>query len=139
MDAVIYFYQYAIFFYAICLTVIYLVLGILGYLNILREKTRYTLKEEHLLNLSPKKAPGNSVVAGAYNEEVIIINSVNSLLSLNYPNFEVVIVNDGSVDKTLDLLINHFHLEEIPFPYVQNIRCRPVKRIFRSTNRAYSR
>ncbi|SDW73228.1 glycosyltransferase family 2 protein [Aequorivita viscosa] len=139
MDTVIYFYQYAIFFYAICLTVIYLVLGILGYLNILREKTRYTLKEEHLLNLSPKKAPGISVVAGAYNEEVIIIDSVNSLLSLNYPNFEVVIVNDGSVDKTLDLLINHFHLEEIPFPYVQNIRCRPVKRIFRSTNRAYSR
>lgn len=139
MDTIIFFYQYLIFFYAIFLTFVYITLGLLGYFNILKEKHRYTIKEEHLLNLTPNKAPGISVVAGAFNEEVIIIDSVNSLLSLNYPNFEVVVVNDGSVDKTLDLLKEHFFLEEIPFPYVESIRCRPVKKIYRSTNSAYSR
>jgi glycosyltransferase involved in cell wall biosynthesis len=48
----------------------------------------------------PERAPTISIVAPAFNEEVIVIDNVNSLLSLNYPNFEVIIVNDGSKDKT---------------------------------------
>ncbi len=38
---------------------------------------------------------------------------------MNYPNFEVIIVNDGSKDKTLDLLIENFDLEETAFPYIE--------------------
>ena len=51
-------------------------------------------------------APGISMITGAYNESVTIIDNVHSLLSINYHKFElVVVVNDGSSDDTLDKLI----------------------------------
>ena len=82
-------------------------------------------------------APGVSVVAGAYNEEKTIVDNVQSLLQMDYPNFEVVIVNDGSKDKTLELLIENFDLEETPYEYVQRIHCKPFKRLFRSSNEKF--
>lgn len=139
MEIVVYIYQYLVYFYACSITLIYLILAVLGYFNIKRNKAKYTIKEEQKLKDHPEIAPAISVVAPAYNEEVIIIENVNSLLSLDYPNFEVIIVNDGSKDKTLELLISDFELIEIPFPYIEKVRCRPVKRVFRSKNSKYHR
>ncbi|MCL2327661.1 MAG: glycosyltransferase [Bacteroidetes bacterium] len=139
VDNIVYGYQYLIFFYALMMTIIYIALTILGYYNIYQTKTRYTEKEQELLNLLPSKVPGISVVAPAYNEEVIIIDNVNSLLGLHYPKFEVIIVNDGSKDSTLDLLIEKFELEAVPFPYIGKTRCRPVKRILKSKNPKYDK
>ena len=55
--------------------------------------------------------PGISIIAPAYNEEKSIIDSVTSLLNLKYPQYEVIVVNDGSKDRTLETLIKHFKLE----------------------------
>jgi cellulose synthase/poly-beta-1,6-N-acetylglucosamine synthase-like glycosyltransferase len=52
-----------------------------------------------------------SILAPAYNEEATIVESVRSLLALHYPNFEVVVINDGSKDRTLAVLIEAFGLE----------------------------
>ncbi|RYM36061.1 glycosyltransferase family 2 protein [Brumimicrobium glaciale] len=139
MEGVALVYQYLIFFYSFLMTVIYISLAILGYINIVRNKRKYTEKEEEDLKMLPEIAPGISVVAPAFNEEVIIIENVRSLLNLDYPNFEVVIVNDGSKDKTLELLIEEFELIEIPFPYIQKVICQPVKKIFRSKNEKFRR
>ena len=43
-----------------------------------------------------------SIIVPAFNEEAGIVHSIRSLLSINYPTFEIVIVNDGSTDGTLD-------------------------------------
>lgn len=139
MDLIVQFYQYVIYFYALSITVIYITLAILGFFNIRRKKARYTKKEEALFNLYPEMAPPISIVAPAYNEEVIIIDNVTSLLNLDYPNFEVVVVNDGSKDKTLELLIEKFQLQEVPLDYTYKVPCRPVKRIFKSTNLEFKR
>ena len=45
--------------------------------------------------------PGVSVIAPAYNEQTTIVESMRSLLLFNYPQFEVICVNDGSKDETL--------------------------------------
>ena len=55
--------------------------------------------------------PSISIIAPAYNEEKSIIESVTSLLNLKYPSYEVIVVNDGSKDRTIDVLIEHFKLE----------------------------
>ncbi|TDG36601.1 glycosyltransferase family 2 protein [Pedobacter changchengzhani] len=133
------FYQYAIYFYATAITIIYFTLAIFAYFNILKNKLKYTEKEERIFLKYPETAPGISVVAPAFNEEVIIIDSVNTLLGLNYPNFEIVIVNDGSKDSTLQLLIDNFQLEEVPFAYMEKVPCKPVKRILKSTNSEFSK
>src|SRR5690606_26699628 len=101
MEAFFVFYQYVIYFYATTITLIYCTLALLAYFNIIRSKQNYSDKEERILKKHPELAPGISIVAPAFNEEVIIIDNVSTLLNLDYPNFEVVIVNDGSKDKTL--------------------------------------
>ena len=139
MDSILHFYQYTIYFYTLALTAFYLFLMISSYFMIERIKVRYTKTEADLLLDLPEIAPPISIVAPAYNEEVIIIDNVNSLLSMNYPNFEVIIVNDGSKDKTLDLLIENFDLEETAFPYIEKVRCRPVKSVYKSVNPKFKR
>lgn len=135
----IYFFTYLIYFYATSIVLIYVILMVMSYYKTLRYRFRYTEREENYLRDFPEEAPGISIVAAAYNEEIIISDSVNSLLNLNYPTFEVVIVNDGSQDKTLDILIHDFELEEVPYYYSYKVYCRPVKRIFRSRNPMYNK
>lgn len=134
-----YFYSYLIYFYATILALIYLCLMVMSYYNTIRYKYRYTKREEEYLNEFPDAAPGISIVAPAFNEEVIIYDSVSSLLNLDYPNFEVIIVNDGSKDSTLGILIREFELEEVPYYYIYKIACKPVKRVLRSRNPLYNR
>jgi cellulose synthase/poly-beta-1,6-N-acetylglucosamine synthase-like glycosyltransferase len=55
--------------------------------------------------------PGVSVIMPAYNEESVIVHTTISALAQEYPRIEVVVVNDGSKDATLQVLIKHFDLE----------------------------
>lgn len=134
-----YFFTYLIYFYATSLAIIYLSLMVMSYIKTVRYRYLYTEREEYYLREFHEEAPGISIVAPAFNEEVIIYDSVSSLLSLNYPNFEVIIVNDGSKDKTLEILIKEFELEEVPYYYSYKVYCQPVKRILRSRNPLYNK
>ncbi|HHO56042.1 MAG TPA: glycosyltransferase family 2 protein, partial [Trueperaceae bacterium] len=51
-----------------------------------------------------------SILVPAYNEEATIVTSLHSFLSLHYPDFEIVAINDGSSDKTIDIIIEEFDL-----------------------------
>jgi cellulose synthase/poly-beta-1,6-N-acetylglucosamine synthase-like glycosyltransferase len=57
--------------------------------------------------------PGVSVLLPAFNEEAGIVDSVRSLLALRYPRFEIIVVNDGSTDRTLAALTDAFDLAPI--------------------------
>ena len=74
-----------------------------------------------------------SVVVPAYNESASIITSVKAMLQLEYPQYELVVVNDGSTDDTLDKLIDAFDLQEFPEAYRARVESKPVRKIFRST------
>ncbi len=54
-----------------------------------------------------------SIIVPAYNEEVPIITCIENLLELDYPNYEVILVNDGSTDKTVHKLLQYFKPEKI--------------------------
>ena len=58
-------------------------------------------------------APSISILAPAYNEEATVVESVKSFMMLNYPSFEVIVINDGSKDRTLQRLIDAFALEKV--------------------------
>jgi cellulose synthase/poly-beta-1,6-N-acetylglucosamine synthase-like glycosyltransferase len=47
--------------------------------------------------------PFVSIIIPAFNEEEVIADSLNSLLALDYPNYEVVMVDDGSTDNTVTI------------------------------------
>ena len=73
-----------------------------------------------------------SILVPAYNEERSIVASVRSFLSLQFPLFEVVVVSDGSTDRTLEVLVEAFALVEDPRIYARAIPTRPVRRVLRS-------
>jgi cellulose synthase/poly-beta-1,6-N-acetylglucosamine synthase-like glycosyltransferase len=54
--------------------------------------------------------PAISVILPAYNEAPVIVESVRSLLALRYARFEIIVVNDGSKDATIDTLVDAFDL-----------------------------
>lgn len=64
-----------------------------------------------------------SIIVPAYNEEITIVETINSLLNLNYKIYEIIIVNDGSKDKTLDQVINSFNLKLINRPIRKQLDC----------------
>lgn len=63
-----------------------------------------------LWNLYSDVSPPIALLVPAYNEQETVVENVNSLLSLQYPLFEVLVINDGSKDETLQRLINTFEL-----------------------------
>ncbi len=71
-----------------------------------------------------------SIIAPAYNEEPTIVESVRSLLSLEYPLFEVIAVNDGSTDLTLERLITTFRLEKVKRVYRKVVKTQPIRGIY---------
>lgn len=62
-----------------------------------------------------------SIIVPAYNEEVTIIKTIKSLLNLNYATYEIVVVNDGSSDGTLNVLIEEFALKQVHRPIRKKI------------------
>jgi cellulose synthase/poly-beta-1,6-N-acetylglucosamine synthase-like glycosyltransferase len=78
-------------------------------------------------------APPISVLVPAFNEETTITATVNSILQLTYSEFEVIVINDGSKDATLQVLKDAFGL--IPFPEAHRvqIQTQEIFGIYRST------
>jgi cellulose synthase/poly-beta-1,6-N-acetylglucosamine synthase-like glycosyltransferase len=55
-------------------------------------------------------APAVSILAPAFNEAATVVAAVRALLTIRYPNFEVIVINDGSSDGTLVVLEEAFDL-----------------------------
>lgn len=138
-DFVLNFFNYFVFFYSGCLIIAFVILMFLSFTS-LKMRKRYHVENyvRKVLETSPY-TPGISIIAPAYNEETTIIDNVNSLLSVEYPLFEVVIVNDGSEDSTLDKLIEYYELVEVPYAYIERIKTKPFRRILKSKNDKYSK
>ena len=118
-------------FYFIGLHGIYLMLTVSSMIYLPR-----FMREHSTEDLSPLHADFESpvtIVVPAYNESATIASSVRALLQLEYPEYEIVIVNDGSTDDTLQVLIDAFSLKPFPEVYRKQIETKPVRKIYRST------
>jgi cellulose synthase/poly-beta-1,6-N-acetylglucosamine synthase-like glycosyltransferase len=80
--------------------------------------------------------PPISVIVPAYNEQACIVSSIRSLLQLSYSEFELVVVNDGSKDETLEVLRREFNLAPFPEAYRIRLPSKPVRAIYLSTTYA---
>lgn len=134
----LFFFGYVILGYSLLLIVSYVMLLVFAYKYSFRYRQWSNKYICNMVQSSPF-VPGISVVAPAYNEEKTIVDNVRSLLKMDYPNFDVCIVNDGSKDRTLELLIETFEMVEVPFEYVEHVHSAPFKRLFKSINPAYAR
>lgn len=123
--------NYLLFFYYLSSNLVYLVLLVASIAATLAQQRR--LKNLWLDRLRASSlAPPISILVPAHNEEKHIVESVRSLLLLDYPELEVVVVNDGSTDDTLGQLTRHFELTRTDMLHVSEIATEPVRAVYMS-------
>ncbi|MGG5461778.1 glycosyltransferase family 2 protein [Clostridium sp. B9] len=130
VDFINIFFMYYIFIYAI----IFFVSTIYSIVNLhestLRKRYKNTINIYDESNYMPV-----SVLVPAYNEEKTILKCVESLLSLDYPEYEIIVVNDGSKDKTKDVLIESFNLKEVKKPIRKQLKCKEIVDVYEGFNK----
>ncbi|HEX8196385.1 MAG TPA: glycosyltransferase [Pyrinomonadaceae bacterium] len=108
----------------------YILLNVLSYLSLPRYIKRQVLA--HLPEPHTSFGLPISIVIAAYNEESVVAASIRSLLQLNYPNFEIVVVNDGSKDNTLEVLKKEFELVKMPVTFRRRVKHQTVRGVYQS-------
>ena len=73
-----------------------------------------------------------SIIVPVYNEEMGVVDTVRSLFSLRYPQTEIIIVNDGSTDQTLEKTLRELKMRPINKIVRKSIETKPIKGIYTS-------
>ena len=100
------------------------------------EQTRLAEDEDFQRLMQSDALPPITILVPAYNESATIEASVTAILTLEYRNYEVVVVNDGSKDDTMEQLRHAFDLYEIPRVYPETIETKPLRALYRSRSRS---
>jgi cellulose synthase/poly-beta-1,6-N-acetylglucosamine synthase-like glycosyltransferase len=117
--------------YFLVLNTLYLVFCIVAYVRLRQHRHRWTARDLETV-IRSSATPAVSIVAPAHNEEATLSESVQALLLVNYPEFEVIVVNDGSTDGTLAAGTRAFELVRAPIRHAQPIPTQPVRGIYLS-------
>lgn len=109
------FNYFVIFYFAFTNTVYFVLLGVSTWVAFTQLwKSRFAGYQE--IASSPIYPP-ISILVPANNEKLTIVETVRSLLNLEYPVHEVIVINDGSTDGTLETLVSHFGLRKVDLIY----------------------
>jgi len=99
---------------------------IIAFASVKRLVTARGYEDFDIAMVSPFTPP-LSIIVPAYNEEKTIVESLKSLLKLKFPRLEILIVNDGSKDRTLDVLKQAFNMKRIDVNYIEKITTARVR------------
>ncbi|WP_312475976.1 glycosyltransferase [Neobacillus sp.] len=121
-------------FIAVYMVIIILFYSVIMIISCFQLRKEYKLEKIHTYEdyLDDIYTKPISIIVPAYNEEAGIIQSVRSLLSVNYPTYEVIVVNDGSTDSTMEKMINHYDMKEIKRVVRKQINTKMVGKIYQS-------
>ncbi|MBO9596171.1 MAG: glycosyltransferase family 2 protein [Niabella sp.] len=126
-------FAFGIFLYSIVLFAFYVFIGVFS-IGETRKYIHQNRVTDYRRIASSLHAPSVSIIAPAYNEGLTIVDNVRSLLSIYYYNLEVIIVNDGSKDNSLQKLIDAYQLEKIDFFIPDQIPTKEVRGVYKSRN-----
>lgn len=121
-----------LFIYYLLSNVIYLALLIVAIVRNVRHRQRLGSFRLELVKTSAYTPPITLIVP-AHNEERSIVHSVGALLGLDYPDLEIIVVNDGSSDATMERLQQAYGLRAARILYIADITTAPVQTIYRSS------
>ncbi|AJY77523.1 glycosyltransferase family 2 protein [Paenibacillus beijingensis] len=122
-----------IFAYVISVTGIYLILFAASAHKLRKEAGLPDIRYEDVL--SSHYTPPLSILVPAYNEEAGIVSSIRSLLGINYSEYEIIVINDGSKDNTLDAVIREFDMyprEDKFIWYGMERTPKPIRQVYTS-------
>lgn len=129
-------YESGVVVYLFAINSIYFVLLVVGLLELLRYRATHRDPAQYEAMQFSNLMPPISMLAPAYNEERTIRQSIRAMLQITYPEFEVVVINDGSSDGTLAELIDEFHLVRSQRYIGGTLRTQSVRAVYESTQPA---
>jgi cellulose synthase/poly-beta-1,6-N-acetylglucosamine synthase-like glycosyltransferase/phosphoglycerol transferase MdoB-like AlkP superfamily enzyme len=131
-------FSYGILIYSVTLLASYIFIGFYS-IGETRKHLRKSSFTDYNLLASSNFAPSVSILAPAYNEGANIIENVRSLLSIHYNHLELIVINDGSKDDSMQKLIDAYDLEVVDFLYHEHIPAKKVKAVYKSRNTVYKK
>jgi cellulose synthase/poly-beta-1,6-N-acetylglucosamine synthase-like glycosyltransferase len=134
----VYYFNVGILLFAIFIMSSYVILALISIRAMSYYLKRHSFVDYNII-LPSNLAPAITLIAPAYNEGKTIEENVRSLLSLHYNNYEVIIVNDGSKDNSIDLLVKTYQLKKVDFIFSPAIKTKPIKGIYKSENPAFKK
>jgi cellulose synthase/poly-beta-1,6-N-acetylglucosamine synthase-like glycosyltransferase len=120
-----------VLFYFVVLNSIYLVLFLISLAEVLKFVRKTFFSDYRQIMQSDMTWP-ISVLIPAHDEETSIVETVRSLLMINYGEFEIIVIDDGSNDRTLRNLIDAYELRRSDRPYKRTIATEPVRAVYGS-------
>ena len=138
LDFLYSFFTYGILIYSVLLLSFYLFIAgySMGEVKLYLQKIKFT---DYSLLATSEYAPSISILAPAYNEGANIIENVRSLLSMHYNNLELIVLNDGSKDDTLEKLILAYDLVKVPQLIIPHIQTKKVRGVYKSKISTYNK
>ena len=131
-------FLYGIFIYSISIILAYLLLAIVSVFESIKYIRKNSFIDYDSIVTSPL-SPTISIIAPAFNEGHSIIENVRSLISLRYNFYEVIVVNDGSTDDSLQRLINAYELVQVGIKITEELVTQPVRGIYKSRNPVFNK
>jgi cellulose synthase/poly-beta-1,6-N-acetylglucosamine synthase-like glycosyltransferase len=125
------FANYTLFFYYLAGNLAYLTCLLVAMKTSMAHQRRVESHRLHWITESPL-APPITVLVPAHNEEKSIRVAVRNLLQMDYPELEIIVINDGSQDGTLRELQDEFSLRPVNIVYVQEVLSAKVRGMYRS-------
>jgi cellulose synthase/poly-beta-1,6-N-acetylglucosamine synthase-like glycosyltransferase len=125
----------AVLVYFVLLNFCYLTLLVAAVIEMRRTRNEAVGISDHIV-VGSRLAPTISILAPAYNEEATIAASIQSLLTLDYPNLEVVVIADGCKDDTIGVLEREFALVQVYRAYAPRVPTKGVVALYRSLRHA---
>ncbi len=133
-----FFVLHAVFMITALIFSTYLLLTVFSAIS-LRKYLRKNSYVDYNSIVSSPLAPTLSVIAPAFNESRTIIDNIRTLLSLYYNNYEVIVVNDGSSDDSLEKMIQIYELEKVNYYFDYRLPCKRIRGVYKSQNRSFKK
>ena len=103
---------------------------VIGSVTLYRQKRLEKLKTK----LKAKYDIPISIIVPAHNEEITVVDTVKSLLELEYDKYEIIVVDDGSKDSTSRVLIDYFEMHKVYRPIEKSIKCKQEEFVFETND-----
>ncbi len=120
-----------ILLYFFAINSVYSLLTFMSFIEV-HDQAKRAFIDDYAYMLRSKIVPGLTVLVPCYNEEGIVVDNVHSLLTSKYPRIEVVVINDGSSDGTLEKLVGEFGLRPSRRVVRGNIQAQAIRSIYTS-------
>ena len=117
--------------YFLALNLSYLILFLISLVEVVRFLKRTFFSDYQQILRSDLTLP-ISLLVPAHNEENTIVDTVRSLRMLNYPQFEIIVINDGSTDHTLERLLDAYELRRVDRVFKRSLPTKPLRGVYAS-------